>query len=118
MDRLVGVQVVYIPGHICRSDNLQLLNGQQVNDLLMKHIEVQAGFISSSSGAYPGCVFVRYWLSGKIGIELRTVNHGELTPLCSLVFYKSTDNNDVIKALVADEFDEQTLRSIDDLFTW
>jgi hypothetical protein len=98
MDRMLGVQVVYIPTHIYQ--DLQNITAIKVNELLMVHPNlVQAGFITEVNSHLPGCAFVRYWAAGRIGIALRTTANSELTAFKYLVVYQSTDNGDVKRVL-------------------
>jgi hypothetical protein len=98
MDRLLGTQIVYIPTHISR--DLQNLTAQKVNELLRNHPDqVEAGFITSVNTNLPGCVFARYWAAGKIGMLLRTAGNSQLTGLEYIVFYKSTGDDCVVRAL-------------------
>lgn len=113
MDRLLGAQVVYIPTHIYK--DLQNIEAQKVNELLMIHPDqVQAGFITEINSHLPGCAFVRYWYPGKIGMELRTVGNGELTPIKYLAFYQSCDDEDVKRVLKEIGYGNR----IDALFEW
>ena len=98
MDRMLGVQVVYIPTHI--SIELSVISPETVDELLRQYPgQVQAGFITSTSAVYPGCVFCKYWLPGRAGESLRTMANSELTPLKLLVFHRTATNDTMKSAL-------------------
>lgn len=76
-----GTQIAYIP--LYAHGNI-------------KHKDVQFGFVTSQS---KNCHFCRYWIKGKIGIELRTKSCSELTPNYYLVQMEITNQDNVDREL-------------------
>lgn len=97
MDRLLGVQIVYIPTHT-HTVALRNIYAQDVRDLIRKYPDaVQPGFITEVNTHLVGNVFAHYWYPGKVGIEI--MDTGQLTAMCDFVFFQSCSNEEVKKAL-------------------
>lgn len=69
-----GTQIAYVPMHANQD---------------ITHPDVQFGFVTSE-GEY-NHHFCRYWMKGKIGVELRTTANSELTPNSLLVEFASLE---------------------------
>lgn len=80
----VGKQIVYVPSHIIE----EYASREAIPESILSDRAVEYGFIFSYSSDID-LLFCRYWLAGKVGVELKTKANSELTPMRNLFEYDS-----------------------------